>query len=64
MAEELGREFFELRGRTLPPYLSADAALEQAAAWGSPPSSKTFPPAPGDSSVKNLSVVTAESPDN
>ena len=32
VAEELGREFFELRGRTLPPYLSADEAIEQAVA--------------------------------
>eukprot|EP01046_Picozoa_sp_COSAG06_P013580 COSAG06_NODE_825_length_12067_cov_4.396975_4_plen_491_part_00 len=30
VAEQLGREFFELRGRTLPSYLTADQAIEQA----------------------------------
>ena len=32
VAEQLGREFFELRGRTLPSYLTADQAIEQALA--------------------------------
>ena len=32
VAEELGREWFEFRGKTLPPYLSANAAITKAMA--------------------------------
>jgi microcystin degradation protein MlrC len=65
LAQQLGRELFALRGRTSPPFLSIDEALDRAlAAEGGPPAPAAQAAAPAAQADRRKPIVIADSGDN